>query len=84
MISLTNIKMKFTKTDMVCKMAITNDVQTIAISECLICGASLTFETALEIGELLECYDCGSELEVESVTPLVLIEAPSEGEDWGE
>lgn len=65
-------------------MAITNDVQTVAISECLICGASLTFNNALEEGELLECYDCGTELEVSSVNPLVLIEAPSEGEDWGE
>ncbi len=69
---------------MVTKMAITNETQTVAISECVICGATLTFNTALEEGELLECYDCGTELEVSSVSPLVLIEAPSEGEDWGE
>ena len=70
---------------MVSKMAITNQSQQIiAISECLVCGAELTFDTALEVGELLECYDCGTELEVESISPLVLIEAPSEGEDWGE
>lgn len=66
-------------------MAITNQTQqTIAISECTVCGCELTFESALEIGELIECYDCGTELEVDSVSPLVLIEAPSEGEDWGE
>ena len=70
---------------MVSKMAITNNTQqTIAIAECIICGAELTFTTALEEGELLECYDCGTELEVETVSPLTLIEAPAEGEDWGE
>ena len=71
---------------MVSKMAITNQShQTIDMrSECVICGSELTFDTALEVGELLECYDCGSELEVESVSPLILIEAPAEGEDWGE
>ena len=53
--------------------------------ECTVCGVELSFNTALEIGELVECYDCGTELEVETVTPnLVLIEAPTEGEDWGE
>lgn len=66
-------------------MALTQQTQEIInTSECTICGAELTFNTALEIGELLECYDCGTELEVESVSPLVLIEAPTEGEDWGE
>lgn len=67
-------------------MALTQQTtqEIVNISECVICGSELTFNTALEIGELLECYDCGTELEVESVSPLVLIEAPTEGEDWGE
>ncbi len=54
------------------------------ISECIICGAELTFTSSLDIGELLECYDCGTELEVLTVFPLVFIEAPSETEDWGQ
>ena len=53
-------------------------------SECIICGTELNFNQSLDIGELLECYDCGSELEVQTVSPLVLIEAPSESEDWGQ
>ena len=65
-------------------MAITNtEQQTSLVTECVICGAELTFAT-LEISELLECYDCGTELEVQSITPLILIEAPCEGEDWGQ
>jgi alpha-aminoadipate carrier protein LysW len=84
-ISLINIKLEITKSFMVSKMATTtNNNQQILTSECLICGAELTFNSNLELGELLECYDCGTELEVESVSPLILIEAPSEGEDWGE
>ena len=54
------------------------------ISECIIFGAELTFTSSLDIGELLECYDCGTELEVLTVFPLVFIEAPSETEDWGQ
>ena len=53
-------------------------------TDCIICDAKLTFNASLDVGELLECYDCGSELEVQSVSPLMIIEAPSEAEDWGE
>ena len=35
-------------------------------------------------GELLECPDCGTELEIESVDPVKVTEAPTEEEDWGE
>jgi alpha-aminoadipate carrier protein LysW len=35
-------------------------------------------------GELIECPDCGSELEVTGVKPFTVDEAPSEQEDWGE
>ena len=68
------------------KMATSNltNQKIINTSECLICGAELSFTSTLEVGELLECYDCGTELEVESVEPLILIEAPAEGEDWGQ
>ncbi len=35
-------------------------------------------------GELLECGDCGSELEVISLDPVKLEEAPEAEEDWGQ
>ena len=38
----------------------------------------------LEEGEIIVCPDCGVELEVISVDPLVLEMAPEEAEDWGE
>ena len=37
-----------------------------------------------ELGELIVCDDCGSELEVTGVEPLKLEPAPMEDEDWGE
>ncbi|MBT8485966.1 MAG: lysine biosynthesis protein LysW [Phycisphaerales bacterium] len=53
-------------------------------AECPICGAELTLGDDLVAGELLECADCGTELEVESTEPVVVSEAPTEQEDWGE
>jgi alpha-aminoadipate carrier protein LysW len=35
-------------------------------------------------GELLICPDCGTDLEVVSLTPPRLQRAPAEQEDWGE
>lgn len=35
-------------------------------------------------GELMECFECGSELEIISLDPIMLMEAPEVGEDWGE
>jgi alpha-aminoadipate carrier protein LysW len=36
-------------------------------------------------GELIDCADCGVELEVARLQPSpVLREAPAEAEDWGE
>ncbi|OLS23977.1 MAG: Alpha-aminoadipate carrier protein LysW [Candidatus Heimdallarchaeota archaeon LC_3] len=58
------------------KLVITN--------ECIICGCNLDFNPDLELGEILDCTDCGSELEVTSINPIELTEAPTEGEDWGE
>lgn len=84
-IGLFNKKKFFTKTYTDKKMSTTNESQkSEKISKCIVCDADLTFTTSLDIGELLECYDCGTELEVQTVSPLVLIEAPSESEDWGQ
>ena len=35
-------------------------------------------------GEILPCPDCGAQLEVRELTPLVLTLAPEIKEDWGE
>lgn len=52
--------------------------------ECPTCGISIELKDDVVQGELLECADCGTELEVQSLTPVVLVEAPQEEEDWGE
>lgn len=54
-------------------------------TECPVCGGSVDLAPNLIVGELLDCGDCGSELEVRGLTPAVeLHEAPMAAEDWGE
>ena len=53
-------------------------------AECPECGATLTFANGVEKNEIVECADCGAELEVTGVSPLTLELAPEEQEDWGE
>ncbi len=53
-------------------------------AECPICAAAIELSEDTVQGELLECPDCGTELEVVQVNPPVLNEAPKEEEDWGE
>lgn len=52
--------------------------------ECPVCGGGLDIATNVMMGELLDCGDCGSELEVRGLEPLQLNEAPMSAEDWGE
>jgi len=52
--------------------------------ECPVCGASVTLSANVELGELLDCDECSSELEVTGVNPTELAQAPEEEEDWGE
>ena len=53
--------------------------------ECVVCGAAVTLGEGLIEGELIDCGDCGVELEVAQLAPSpVLREAPTEAEDWGE
>lgn len=54
------------------------------MSECPMCGAQVALEADAVEGELMECPDCGTELEVLSVDPPQLGEAPKTEEDWGE
>ncbi len=51
-------------------------------AECPVCGIELTLEDDVVPGELKECVECGTELEIESVDPLVVSEAPVEDEGW--
>lgn len=50
---------------------------------CPECSAEID-NNGYELGELIVCDDCGSELEVVGVAPLELELAPEEEEDWGE
>lgn len=53
-------------------------------AECPVCGADVELNDGTVKGELLECGECGTELEVINLDPLSLAEAPKEEEDWGE
>ncbi len=51
---------------------------------CPVCDAELQLPTDVEANELVPCSDCGSELEVTGLAPLLLEQAPEIEEDWGE
>jgi alpha-aminoadipate carrier protein LysW len=53
-------------------------------SLCPVCDATVPLLAGVTTAELVACPDCGSELEVTSVDPPVLAEAPTEAEDWGQ
>jgi len=54
------------------------------MAECPVCGADIEKAADTVLGELLECSDCGTELEVTNLDPFKVEEAPQEEEDWGE
>lgn len=54
------------------------------MTACVICGATVGLPADALPGELIECSECGSELEIVSVDPVGLAEAPTEEEDWGQ
>ena len=60
------------------------DSQVCVQVECPVCGSEWGLENSLVIGELLDCGDCGVELEVKNLEPLEVAEAPQEEEDWGQ
>lgn len=51
---------------------------------CAICGTDVDLPSDLEVGEIVDCLTCGSELEVVADDPAALEEAPELEEDWGE
>lgn len=54
------------------------------MAECPICAAEVELPEDTLQGELIECNDCATELEVKEIKPYKLEEAPKEEEDWGE
>jgi len=51
---------------------------------CPECEAQVPLRGGLEHGEVVQCPDCGVELEVVTLNPTRLVVAPPEEEDWGE
>lgn len=54
------------------------------MSACPVCGADVDLPADTLLGELKDCDDCGTELEVTAVNPFQLQEAPQSEEDWGQ
>ena len=51
---------------------------------CVECDGQVEVADDVIVGEILECPDCGAELEVTSTNPITLELAPEVEEDWGE
>jgi alpha-aminoadipate/glutamate carrier protein LysW len=52
--------------------------------ECLECAADVPLPQDAMQNEIISCPDCGRELEIMSLNPLVVDYAPEVEEDWGE
>lgn len=53
-------------------------------ANCPVCDSEVSIAAGTLANEILPCPDCGAELEVTSVNPVKLAEAPEVEEDWGE
>jgi alpha-aminoadipate carrier protein LysW len=51
---------------------------------CPTCEADIVVPANVVQNELIACADCGTELEIISLNPLLLELAPDVEEDWGE
>ena len=54
------------------------------MADCPVCGADIEPGENTIKNELMDCEDCGVELEVIEVNPFSVEEAPQEEEDWGQ
>jgi len=52
-------------------------------AECPECFAEIELTNVMQ-SEIVQCSECGVDLEVVSLEPLALAPAPEEEEDWGE
>lgn len=59
----------------------TSDTKT---ANCPVCDSEVSLPAGTLANEILPCPDCGAELEVTSLSPVKLEEAPEVEEDWGE
>lgn len=53
-------------------------------AECPECAADVSLPDDVMEGEIVQCAECGVELEVVNLDPPALDLAPEEEEDWGE
>lgn len=51
---------------------------------CPVCEESLGLAADAVVSELIVCGTCCTSLEIRSLDPLELVEAPQEEEDWGQ
>ncbi len=54
------------------------------MAECPECAADVSLPDDAVMGEIVQCPDCNLELEIISLDPPKLAQAPEEEEDWGE
>jgi alpha-aminoadipate carrier protein LysW len=54
------------------------------VTPCPVCDAEVRLSQDTVVSELVVCDSCSSPLEVRTVDPLQLAEAPQEEEDWGQ
>jgi alpha-aminoadipate carrier protein LysW len=54
------------------------------MGECPVCAAEIELADDAIAGEIIVCDDCGAELELKSIEPIELAEAPAAEEDWGQ
>jgi alpha-aminoadipate carrier protein LysW len=51
---------------------------------CTVCETQLTINANAILNEIITCNECGADLEIVSLNPPQVREAPKEEEDWGE
>jgi alpha-aminoadipate/glutamate carrier protein LysW len=62
-----------------------NEGMNMANATCPECAAEIDLNPEdVMAGEIIDCPDCGVELEIISTLPMALALAPEEEEDWGE
>ncbi len=52
--------------------------------DCPVCGSCVALDDDAVVYERVECFDCGNELEVRGLEPLLLEEAPLVEDYWGD
>ncbi len=55
-----------------------------AFARCPTCDARVALAPSAVVSELIKCRECGTDLEITSVDPPAVAEAPMEEEDWGQ